>query len=301
MNYKRISDNNNSIFSVKKLFTFLILICIFNISAFSQNKYSIDYFGIVAAGVDDNMSKMTSDLYYTQLCEINGYTVNDKRIGIRMASAPQSSDFEDGKISLYAVISKKGNTSKWISTINIYDSSRKAVFSEAKEYDSFYKILMEPKASLQETISTLLSGSGTVAQAPVGSASPSKPAAKIQSTEFLSGTWGGEETIDKIVIMRGGRGFVIFKNGSSMNITVEIQTEGSSQNIVITQNGKANASFFPELPREVALKEAVNAKPIKWIFNINDDDTLSGTKSTLILSDGVAANGTLDVVWKRKS
>ncbi len=301
MNYKRISDNNNSIFSVKKLFTFLILICIFNISAFSQNKYSIDYFGIVAAGVDDNMSKMTSDLYYTQLCEINGYTVNDKRIGIRMASAPQSSDFEDGKISLYAVISKKENTSKWISTINIYDSSRKAVFSEAKEYDSFYKILMEPKASLQETISTLLSGSGTVAQAPVGSASPSKPAAKIQSTEFLSGTWGGEETIDKIVIMRGGRGFVIFKNGSSMNITVEIQTEGSSQNIVITQNGKANASFFPELPREVALKEAVNAKPIKWIFNINDDDTLSGTKSTLILSDGVAANGTLDVVWKRKS
>ncbi len=301
MNYKRISDNNNSIFSVKKLFTFLILICIFNISAFSQNKYSIDYFGIVAAGVDDNMSKMTSDLYYTQLCEINGYTVNDKRIGIRMASAPQSSDFEDGKISLYAVISKKENTSKWISTINIYDSSRKAVFSEAKEYDSFYKILMEPKASLQETISTLLSGSGTVAQAPVGSASSSKPAAKIQSTEFLSGTWGGEETIDKIVIMRGGRGFVIFKNGSSMNITVEIQTEGSSQNIVITQNGKANASFFPELPREVALKEAVNAKPIKWIFNINDDDTLSGTKSTLILSDGVAANGTLDVVWKRKS
>ena len=301
MNYKRISDNNNSIFSVKKLFTFLILICIFNISAFSQNKYSIDYFGIVAAGVDDNMSKMTSDLYYTQLCEINGYTVNDKRIGIRMASAPQSSDFEDGKISLYAVISKKENTSKWISTINIYDSSRKAVFSEAKEYDSFYKILMEPKASLQETISTLLSGSGTVAQAPAGSASPSKPAAKIQSTEFLSGTWGGEETIDKIVIMRGGRGFVIFKNGSSMNITVEIQTEGSSQNIVITQNGKANASFFPELPREVALKEAVNAKPIKWIFNINDDDTLSGTKSTLILSDGVAANGTLDVVWKRKS
>ena len=122
------------------------------------------------------MSKMTSDLYYTQLCEINGYTVNDKRIGIRMASAPQSSDFEDGKISLYAVISKKENTSKWISTINIYDSSRKAVFSEAKEYDSFYKILMEPKASLQETISTLLSGSGTVAQAPVGSSSPSKPA-----------------------------------------------------------------------------------------------------------------------------
>ena len=301
MNYKRISDKNNSIFSAKKLFTSIIFFCVLGIPAFSQSKYYIDYFGIVAAGVDDNMSKMTSDLYYTQLCEINGYTVNDKRIGIRMSSTPQDSDFEDGKISLYAVISKKENTSKWISTINIYDSAKKTTLSEAKEYDSFYKILMEPKSSLQETISTLLSGSTSVTSVPSGMASPSKQTAKIQSTEFLSGTWGGEDTIDKIVIMRGGRGFVIFKNGSSMNITVEIKTEGSSQNIVITQNGKANASFFPELPREVALKEAVNAQPIKWIFNINDDDTLSGTKSTLILNDGVAANGTLDVIWKRKS
>ena len=301
MNYKRISDRNNSIFSVKKLFTFLVLICTFNISAFSQTKYLIDYFGIIAAGIDDNMSKMTSDLYYTQLCEINEYTVNDKRIGIRMTSAPQDSDFEDGKISIYAAISKKENSSKWISTINIYDSSRKALFSESKEYDSFYKILMEPKASLQETISTLLSASPSASNTAVASASPSKASAKIQSTEFLSGTWGGEESIDKIVIMRGGRGFVIFKNGSSMNITIEIKTEGSSQNIVVTQNGKANASFFPELPRDLALKEAVNAKPIKWVFNINDDDTLSGTKFTLILSDGTATNGTLDVVWKRKS
>ena len=101
--------------------------------------------------------------------------------------------------------------------------------------------------------------------------------------------------------MRGGRGFVIFKNGSSMNITVEIKSDGSSQNIIITQNGKANASFFPELPREVALKEAVNADPVKWILTLDDDDTLSGIKSTLILNDGVAINGTMNVVWKRKS
>ena len=269
---------------------------------FSQ-KYTIDYFGIVAAGVDDNMSKMTSDLYYTQLCEINSYTVNDKRVGIRMSDVPQTSDFDDGKLSFYAVITKKENSSKWISTINIYDSSRKVTMSEAKEYDSFYKILMEPKATLQETISSLLTGNGTTVAAGSGSGSSgsSKSSVNIQSTEFLSGTWGGEDTIDKIVIMRGGRGFVIFKNGSSMNITVEIKSNGQSQSIIITQNGKSNASFFPELPREVALKEAVNAQPIKWVLNLDDDDTLTGTKSTLILSDGVANTGTLNVTWKRKS
>ena len=280
----------------------LIFIAIFSIlissaTLFAQ-KYSIDYFGIVASGVDDNMSKMTSDLYYTQLCEINSYTVQDKRNGIRMSSSPSTDEFEDGKISLYAVISKKENSSKWISTITLYDSSKKTTLSEAKEYDSFYKILMEPKSSLQETITALLSGKGN---AVASSQSTSKSSGSIQSTEFLSGTWGGEETIDKIVIMRGGRGFVIFKNGSSMNITVEIKSSGQSQNIVITQNGKANASFFPELPRDIALKEAVNADPIKWILTLDDDDTLSGTKSTLVMSDGSAITGTMNVTWKRKS
>jgi hypothetical protein len=123
----------------------------------------------------------------------------------------------------------------------------------------------------------------------------------VQSTEFLSGTWGGEDNIDKIVIMRGGRGFVIFKNGASMNITVELANTGSGQNIIITQNGKANASFFTEIPRELALKEAVNAQPIKWVLEMNDEDTLSGIKNTLILSDGTAQNGSLAVTWKRKS
>ena len=283
-------------FSLKKITVFVFAAFLF-IPCFAQ-KYSIDYFGIVATGVDDNMSKMTSDLYYTQLCEINSYTVQDKRNGIRMSSSPSTDEFEDGKISLYAVITKKDNSSKWISTITIYDSSRKATLSEAKEYDSFYKILMEPKSTLQETISSLLSGNGT---AVVSSSGGSKGGATIQSTEFLSGTWGGEDTIDKIVIMRGGRGFVIFKNGSSMNITVEIKTSGASQSIIITQNGKANASFFPELPREVALKEAINAEPIKWVFNLDDNDTLTGTKSTLIYSNGAASNGTLNVTWKRKS
>lgn len=282
-------------FSIKKTALFVSVLFLFTAS-FAQ-RYSIDYFGIVATGVDDNMSKMTSDFYYTQLCEINSYSVQDKRNGIRMSDSPQTSEFEDGKISLYAVISKKDNSSKWISAITLYDSSKKTLLSESKEYDSFYKILMEPKASLQETITSLLSGNGNVAAASSGS----KSSTTLQSTEFLSGTWSGEDTIDKIVIMRGGRGFVIFKNGSSMNITVEIKGSGNSQSIEVTQNGKANASFFPELPRDIALKEAVNADPIKWVFYLDDNDTLSGTKSTLVLSDGMAISGTMNVTWKRKS
>ncbi len=280
-----------------KLFISICIITFCCSEAFAQQKYSIDYFGIVADGVDDNMSKMTSDLYYSQLCEINSYIVQDKRTGIKMDQVPSTSSFEDGNLSLFAVISRKENSNKWISSINLYDSSRKATYSESKEYDSFYKILMEPKASLQETISNLMAGKSD-AIAEQTEASGSKTSTKIQSTEVLSGTWGGEDSIDKIVIMRGGRGFVIFKNGASMNISVEIK---ANNDIVITQSGKANASFFTEIPRDLALKEAVNADPIKWTLSLDDENTLTGTKSTLILSDGTAQSGTLNVTWKRKS
>ena len=279
---------------MKKLKAVIVFLLIFCTTLYAQSKYAIDYYGIMADGVDDNMSKMTSDLYYTQLSEINNYKVTDKRDGIRLVSVPDSGKLNSDKLSFYAIITKASDSGKWISTISIYDGVKKKTYSESKEYDSFYKILMEPKSSLQQTITGLLSSTGSSSSATAGAATGTTT---VQSTEFLSGTWSGEDSIDKIVIMRGGRGFVIFKNGASMNITVEIK----ASNIIITQNGKANASFFTDLPRELALKEAVNAEPIKWVFQALDDNTLNGTKKTLVLEGSAAASGTINVTWKRKS
>lgn len=291
------TELQNSLSFSKKTILIFVYALLFCTLVCAQSKFSIDYYGILADGVDDNMSKMTSDLYYTQLCEINNYTVSDKRDSIKLTSIPDSSKLNAEKLSFYAIISKAEDSSKWISTISIYDGVKKSTYSESKEYDSFYKILMEPKSSLQQTITALLNSTSSSGSSQTASSSTKV----VQSTEFLSGTWSGEDSIDKIVIMRGGRGFVIFKNGASMNITVEIKATGSSQSIVITQNGKANASFFTDLPRELALKEAVNADPIKWVFEASDDNTLKGIKSTLILNDGAATSGTVSVTWKRKS
>jgi len=283
---------------LKKLKAVIVFLLTFCTTLYAQSKYSIDYYGIMADGVDDNMSKMTSDLYYTQLCEINNYTVSDKRETIRLASVPDSSKLNSDKLSFYAIITKAQDSGKWISTISIYDGIKKRTYSESKEYDSFYKILMEPKSTLQQTITALLSSTGSNSGTSAGTTGGTTT---VQSTEFLSGTWDGEDSIDKIVIMRGGRGFVIFKNGASMNITVEIKNANGVQNIIITQNGKANASFFTDLPRELALKEAVNAQPIKWILKAVDDNTLNGTKNTLVLDGTSATSGTINVTWKRKS
>lgn len=86
-----------------------------------------------------------------------------------------------------------------------------------------------------------------------------------------------------------------------MNITVEIK--GST--IICTQSGKSNASFFPELPREVALVAAMDAQPITWTMTLSSNSTLTGTKQSLqaIMEAGSAVGaemGISQVTWTRQ-
>ena len=247
------------------------------------------------------MSKMTSDLYFTQLTEINNFSVEDKRNGNAIFDhEPDNSLFSESHLSFYALISKDEKTEKWTSIFKVVDKLKNEEHSKAKTYDSFYKILMEPKSVLQETIKNLIESdlNATAIQQAAQNTEISKNGS-IESTENLSGTWKGEETIDKIVILRGGRGFVIFKNGASMNIGIELAHSEKGQSIVITQKGRSNASFYPELPRTIALNAALSARPITWTLQVLDDNTLSGTKNTLIQKGDDFEDGTLSVEWNR--
>jgi hypothetical protein len=78
-------------------------------------------------------------------------------------------------------------------------------------------------------------------------------------------------------------------------------SNASKKAIKIKQNGRSNASFYPDLPRQVALKVAVNANPIEWNFELLDDNTLKGKKSTLISANEDAIPGIIDVTWHRRS
>lgn len=288
-------------FVKKSVFLSIILFLLSSAgNVLTAQSYSIDYYGIVSTEIDANMSKMTSDLYYTQLSEINNFTVTDKRSSPSLSERPDASDFSEGRLSFFTLITKDSKSDKWITTYYVVDKSKNEEHSKKKIYDSFYKLLMEPKDVLKNTIKQLIendSGATTIAASVQDS--PSTGGATIASTEELSGTWGGEENINKIVIMRGGRGFVIFNNGASMNITVELSGPEGSRKVVITQKGNSNASFYPELKRTAALSAAVSAKPIKWTLALTDNNTLKGTKDTLLPDGDNYKEGSLQVTWTR--
>lgn len=295
-----MSDKKSGVKSYLKKSTIFSLFFFILTAICSAQNYNIDYYGIVSNEIDANMSKMTSDLYYTQLSEINNFSVSDMRTSPSLSTRPDSSAFADGKLSFFTLISKDAKSDKWITTYFVVDKIKNEEHSKKKIYDSFYKILMEPKDVLKDTIKQLIENdnSATAITAGLQESEPSKSSV-IVSTEELSGTWGGEENINKVVIMRGGRGFVIFNNGASMNITVELSGSGESKKVLITQKGNSNASFYPELKRTLALSAAVSAEPIKWTLTLTDNNTLEGTKNTLLPDgDGYKA-GSVTVTWTR--
>ena len=268
----------------KKSTAISIILILFSLPMFSQS-YNIDYYGIVSTEIDANMSKMTSDLYYTQLSEINNFSISDKRTSPSLAERPDTDSFSSSSLSFFTLINKDTNSDKWITTYFVVDKARNEEHSKKKIYDSFYKILMEPKDVLKNTIKQLIENDIS--------------ATTITSTEELSGTWSGEENINKIVIMRGGRGFVIFNNGASMNITVELSDSGNSKTVLVKQKGNSNASFYPYLKRTAALTAAVSAAPIKWTLNLTDSNTLKGIKDTLLPDGDNYKEGSVNVIWTR--
>lgn len=296
---------NEAKLRLNQKFVYIFLFLFISISRLNAQSYNIDYYGIVSQDIDSNMAKMTNDLFYTQLTEINSFSVADKRTDTLLSQAPDSNAFSNSRLSFYITIEKEINTEKWATVYHVIDKRNEIEQIKTNHYDSFYKILMESKATLKETIKNLIeNGSDETYIAKSshssgsGAADPSSSKNTINSTEVLSGTWRGEENINKIVILRGGRGFIIFKNGASMNVSVAISDASVSQ-VTITQNGKANASFYPELPRNVALNAAISAEPIKWTLTYKDDSTLTGIKQTLIPDGESFTSGDITVEWKK--
>lgn len=275
----------------------IILLSIFNTTfLFSQN-FNIDYYGIVSSQIDINMSKMTSDLYYTQLSEINNFNTNDLRSDNCLQKAPDSNIFSDTNLSFYTEIIKDEEKDTWKVTFHVIDKSSNSEQTSTKNYDSFYKILMEPKSSLQASIKNLIE-TNTNSDKNKDAVSSGNNSGTL-NTETLSGTWTGENYIDKVVILRGGRGFVIFNNGASMTISVELENTGKGQQVIVTQRGRSNASFFPNLPRNLALNAALSADPIIWKFSIVDSNTLSGLKTTLVSTADNYDYQDIQVTWNR--
>ncbi|MCQ2247536.1 MAG: hypothetical protein MJZ50_00850 [Treponema sp.] len=263
----------------------------------------VDFYATVSSSEDTAMIKMTTDLFYTKFMILDGYTVNDMR------SLPWTRENHRGSTSFYVQV-EEDSDGGWICTLTAIKPDGIQNVSSTKKYDTYYKILMDSKASLENLMLNLTMAEGnaeTAIQEPEAqpqpvenstAAGPASPSSEMMDS--IAGTWTGEELIEKILILRGGRGFVIFKNGARMNISISPQNGTNLINII--QNGKSNASFFPELQREAALKLAPTAEPVEWEMMLQDE-SLVGIKKTLVedkKSPSGYSRGQISVKWTKE-
>ena len=274
---------------MKKAILFLIFSSIFSFELVCQS--NIGFFMAVSDSSDSATIDLTQDLYFQKLSLLPNVTVFDFRN--EKFDLTNISDYSNLDYIFFPEIQENGLG--WNCTFHAIDVNTKATFNSTIEYDSYYMILMDAKKEITVFFDSLSSK--------INNDNPTENQSTNQlssinniSIETLSGTWEGEEFIYKIVILRGGRGFVIYENGASMNISLKIE----NNNLIATQISKSNASYFPEISREKALELAPSAEPIKWTFNIKNSTELEGTKHTLAETDDQTPNYTnISVKWKK--
>lgn len=261
----------------------------FSLAFLCASQEQVDFYATVSSSGDQSMIKMTTDLFYTKFLIVDGYVINDKR----------SENYDPSKrnrnISFYAEIEEQDGG--WICTLNAVKERTSQSVSLTKKYDSYYKILLDAKPSLENLMHNL-SGEETAGSNVTPDNQPQITTLAHATLDAIAGTWAGEDLIEKVLILRSGRGFVIYKNGASMNVSVT--TDGNNVNIL--QKSEANASFFPEIPRDDALKNAGSANPIEWNLTFTGN-TLFGKKTTLIANKDSPSGfsmGQLDVRWVRQ-
>ncbi|QOW62157.1 hypothetical protein DYQ05_08910 [Treponema pedis] len=101
---------------------------------------------------------------------------------------------------------------------------------------------------------------------------------EIKNIDILSGSWQGEEGIERIEIMRGGRAVAVLSAGTSIFLQLKI----SDGYLIITQSGTPNLRQFGNLPDTVAKKAVELGKTPAWKFLISTNNKiLSGEKTDI--------------------
>ena len=270
------------------------------------NTLYIDYYGVVSQSSEANILKMAQDIFYTQLKSIENISVDDKRLdsASTLQVLPDFSATVSPHLVFYAEITEDATNAakEWLCTFTVLQTESEQRYTKTERYASYYKILVNAKLAIEDVLGNFMQ------RAPLPAAATAAPAQNTAGVklESLAGTWTGDSDIDKAILLRGGKGFVIFKNGASMNVKVLVTAHDAAGNVTglqVIQDAKPNASFFPELSREVALANAALAEPILWSFQVSAAGTLLGTKRTLIPTSENPAGaemGTQDARWTKK-
>ncbi len=292
--------------SKRLLFTVFLTFCS-GLVLFAQVLPSVASYALTSSGVGENVTRTVNDLVFSFIKELRTYRIID----MRSDALPGDLRVPDGTDYLY--YGSLTGVSDGIKLELVLKGGPFAVTRLiSRVYENSNRILLESRMLVRDLFDQSVALPDPAEIPPdaadgnrIGPASAAVATARelvaVGNLDSLAGSWRGEEGIEKVMLLRGGRGVAILTSG----ISIPLELYLASGDLVIRQKGMANPRQFMDLSDPVARQAATIAPPLEWRFLITSDQkTLSGIKKTVIIkNDGkniLTMEGVvLDARWDR--
>ena len=244
----------------------------------SASTVRVAFVRLEGEGVPNQLERAINEVIISFTNEIKGYVIDDfgqsSEENIRMA----------GNLE-YILTGRVLALDQGIKLeLTLKNKQKQIVRSISKDYEGSNKILLDLRLllkelfesrdlpSVDESIKVELNGSSDKSQLDVNDFKP------ISNLDSLAGAWYGEDgEVEKVMIMRGGRGVAIWVSGISLLLDLKLENGF----LVVTQKGFPQPRQFVNLPDNIASLAAKATKPVVWHLHMNQDlKILSGLKRT---------------------
>ena len=251
----------------KKLYIMLLLLLI-SLPPVLSALPGVAVYQLQAPTMNEQIAQTVDNLVFSFIKELKTYTIFD----LRNESAPV--DFPKNPAIEYIFFGALEEVPEGIK-LELILKGRKDQFTRiiSKVYDNINKILLDSRLLVFNLFDFSV---------PLEQLARSLPQTE-QNTEFgyidtvdsLAGSWKGEPGLDRVMILRGGRGMAVFSSGVSVSLDLKIE----NGYLLVTQKGNLQPRQFLNLPDEIARQAVQKTNPPQWRFLVSSDKKiLSGTK-----------------------
>ena len=247
-----------------------------------------------APAIPEQTAQTVDNLVFSFIKELKTYTIFDLR------SMPVPADFPDDLVIDYIFFGVLEEAPEGIK-LELVLKGRQDRFTRiiSKVYDNINKILLDSRL----LVFNLFDFSVPLEQFAISAPQNEQRTefGYIETVDSLAGSWKGEPGLDRVMILRGGRGMAVFSSGVSVSLDLKID----NGYLLVTQKGTLQPRQFLNLPDEIARQAVQKTNPPQWRFLVSPDKKiLSGTKvdaqiqynETTIISVNY---GTATVKWLR--
>ena len=251
----------------KKVYIALLLLLISLPSALSALP-GVAVYQLQAPAISEQTAQTVDNLVFSFIKELKAYTIFD----LRNQSVP--ADFPNDPVIDYIFFGALEEVPEGIKLeLILKGRTEQLTRIISKVYDNVNKILLDSRLLVFNLFDFSV---------PLEQLARSLPQTE-QNTEFgyietvdsLAGSWKGEPGLDRVMILRGGRGMAVFSSGVSVSLDLKID----NGYLLVTQKGSLQPRQFLNLPDEIARQAVQKTNPPQWRFLVSPDKKiLSGTK-----------------------